>query len=297
MVFMETEINQLNAVLQSHVAPITYTVDSFANGVAFGQHRLELGLDARDFYGLRLTDDNEVIRLRSRYILHKDSPFHKLERNLMRLSKQGILRQAQIYFGVTTDPFLPFEGKFDASMKFLDLFLKYTPGMLTVQTRSPLIVIAMPVLKRLGSHASVTIGIETSDEASVRRYTPGLPRIEERLKAVNALRRFGVEVNLQVSPLIPYGDWKGDAGHFADMLVKHADHIFVKPLTDGSERVERKIRATPLARKLAADRQFYFLRADSANPLITAIEKIAPEKLLVPERKQLKEKQMKMFAA
>ena len=276
---------------------LTYTVDSFANGIAFGQHKLEPGQDPRDYYGLRLRDDSEVIRLRSRYVLHKHNPLHELERNLMRLSSQGVLNRSTIYLGVSTDPFLPFAGKFDASMKFLDLFRRYTPGLLVVQTRSPLVVIALPVFKALGARAAVTIGIETNSDEIVQRYTPGLPRIEERLKTVTALRRFGVEVTLQVSPVLPYGDWRADARPFAELLANHADYVYVRSITDGTDRVERRIRSTTLAKKLAQDRKFHWLRPDTATPLITGIERIAPDKLRLPERKQLGTRQLKMFAA
>jgi DNA repair photolyase len=276
-------------------AVLTYTVDSFANGIAFGQHKLKAGADPRDFYALRLEDDAELVRLRSRYTLNKNNPFCELERHLMRLSNQGVLRSSVIYFGTTTDPFFPFEHKFDASMKFLELFRRYTPGLLVIQTRSPLIVIAMPVLSKLGKHCAVTIGLETNLEESVRRYTPGLPRIEERLKTVNALRKFGIEVTLQASPILPYGDWKNDAARFAETLVEHGDYVYVRSITDGSDRVERKIRATGLAQKLAQDRKFHWLRPDTANMVISAIEKIAPQKLLVPKRSEIVDKQVKLF--
>jgi DNA repair photolyase len=276
---------------------ITYTVDSFADGIAFGQHRLEEGQDPRDFYGLRLKDEADLVRLRSRYVLHRSNPLHELESHLMRLSRQGVLASSVIYLGVSTDPFFPFEGKFDGSMKFLELFQRYTPGLLIVQTRSPLIVIAMPVLKRLGARASVTIGLETPDEEAVRRYTPGFPRVADRLKTATALRRFGVEVSFQVSPVLPYGDWKKDAGKFAEVLNANADRIYVKPLSDGTDRTERAVRNMPLAKRLAEDRRFHWLRPDAASPLITELEKLAPEKLKVPERRHLRERQMKMFAA
>lgn len=274
-----------------------FTVDSFANGIAFGQQRLPEEADPRDYYSLRIRDDSGVVELRSRYMLHKNNPLHELERHLMRLSQQGVLHSSIIYLGTTTDPFFPFEGKFDASMKFLELFQRYTPGLLCVQTRSPLIVIALPVFKKLGKHCSITLGVETSSEEAVRRYTPGLPRISERLKTATALRRFGVEVNLQVNPVLPYGDWRNDAASFAELLVNHGDYIYIRSITDGSERQEQKIRATTLAQKLAKDRKFHWLRPDTAQPLYDAVAALAPEKLKQPERKHLASKQLSMFAA
>ncbi len=278
-------------------ASIIYSVDSFNNGIAFGQHRLPCGEDARDLYSLRISDDLELAPLRSRYALHQTNPLHQLESHLMRLSEQGVLNKATIFFGSYTDPFFPFEGKFDASMRFLEIFQRYTPGHLVVQTRSPLLVIALPVLKRLGKHVSVTLGIETNKEESVLRYTPGLPRIEERLKMATALRRFGIEVNLQVSPVLPYGDWKKDALEFAETLNNHADHIYVKPFLDGSDRRERALKNHGAVQRLAEDRKFHWLRPDAANPLIAALEKIAPEKLKAPNRDHLKDRQMNIFAA
>ncbi|RMG42930.1 MAG: hypothetical protein D6719_05040, partial [Candidatus Dadabacteria bacterium] len=263
---------------------LTFTVDSFANGIAFGRHRSEYQGDPRNYFSLRLRDESELVPLRSRYMLHRDNPLHELERHLMRLSSQGVLRSSHIYLGVTTDPFFPFEHKFDTSMKFLELFLRYTPGMLTVQTRSPLIVIAMPVFNRLGKHCSVTIGIETFREDMVRHYTPGLPSVRERLKTAAALRRFGIETTLQAAPVLPYGDWRADAARFAEVLTEHADYIFLRPLSNGKKECERRLRNTTLAKKLAMDRKFHYLRPNSGEPLRSAIEAIAPEKLKVPDR-------------
>jgi DNA repair photolyase len=294
---MHTQENAGMSKVSSGTSVLTYTVDSFLNGIAFGQHKLEADQDPRDYYSLRIRDDSELVRLRSRYVLHKDNPLAELERQLMRLSTQGVLRSAVIYLGTTTDPFHPFAGKFDASMKFLELFMRYTPGKLIVQTRSPLVVIAMPVFRKLGQRAAVTIGVETPNEDAVARYTPGLPRFEERLKAATALRRFGIPVTLQVSPVLPYGDWRGDASKFAEILVASSDYVYVRSITDGTDRVERQIRATTLAKRLAEDRKFHWLRPDTAVPLLNAVEDLAPEKLKAPNFTKLGNRQLDMFAA
>ena len=277
--------------------PGVFTVDSFANGIAFGQPGSHVGTDPRDTFALCLQDDADLLRLRSRYAVDRDKPLHQLERYLMKLSSKGVLHSSHVFFGTTTDPFHPFDGKFDVSIKFLELFKRYTPGLLTVQTRSPLIVLALPVFAALGKHVSITLGVETPDEQAVRRYTPGLPRVDERLKTAAALRRFGIEVTLQVGPVLPYGDWKADAAPFAKLLADHADYIFVSPFTDGSEAAERKVRNSSVAKRIAEDRKFHWLRTDAANPLITELEHIAPEKLRVPDRSQLQSKQLSIFAA
>lgn len=288
-----------NEVFEKHSSSrlITYTVDSYDNGIAFGQHRCNDQSVLFNTFPLKLEDTCSYARPRTRYPLTKDKPLAQLERYLMRLSERGILHSAHIILGASTDPFHPFEGKFDSSIKFLELFKRYTPGLLTVQTRSPLIVIALPIFSALGKHVSITLGLETNDEYAVRRYTPGLPRVAERLKTAMALRRFGVEVNLQVAPLLPYGDWLNGADDFARLLIDHADHVTVDALTGAYKPFSRAARACQISKKLAEDRKFHWLRQDAARPLIEALQSHAPEKLEQPERKQLKSRQMSIFAA
>lgn len=273
------------------------TIDTFKGGIAFGQHRLEPGSDPRDHYHLRLQSESDLLKLRSRYSLHKEHIEARLESHLSRLSRQGVLRRASIFFGVNSDPFFPFEGKFDSSMKLLKLFEKYVPGKLYIQTRSPLVVIGMPVLRKLGANVGVAFGVETCCEDSARRYTPFLPKIEERLKAMNALRSFGIEVTAQATPLLPYGDWRSDAPAFAELLARHADYVYVRPLLVRSEDGSTQIRSSPVAKLLADDRKFHWLRHDSANPLLTALESIAAHKLKIPPQTHLASKQVRMFAA
>ena len=274
-----------------------YTVDSFAHGISFGKQTVSMGEDdPRDALSLRIPDDNSVIKLRSRYVLHKHNPLHQLELGLIKLSRKGKLSSAVIYLGTLSDPFFPFEGKFDASMKFLELFQRYTPGLLKVQTRSPLIVLAMPVLKKLGKHAAVTIGIETSDEYMAHRYTPGLPKISERLQAARALKRFGVEVTAQVSPLLPYGDWRKDTLDFAHKLDDVSNYIHLQGIVEDQTTREAKIRSSRIARRLATDRKFHWLRPDASEPLRKELQSLCPDKLELPKRAHLEKRQLGLFA-
>ncbi len=273
------------------------SVDSFCNGIAIAEESLSSTRDPRDVFRLRVPEEENLLKLHSRYALDGKNPNAELQKRLMRLSERGLLQRSEVFFGVQTDPFLPFEGKFDASMKFLELFHRYRPGMIHIQTRSPLIVIALPALKKFGQHCSVTIGIETPDEKIAKKFTPNLPRVEERLKTARALRRFGIEVNIQVCPVLPYGDWRNDAEKFASILADNADNVFVRPFSSGSQEDEKRIRKTRLGKLLAQQREFYYLRPDAALPLQLALERVAPGKLNIPERKHMGKKQMEIFAA
>ena len=281
-----------------------YTVDVVegASGLvlALSFKKMKNDENIMDNHWLRLPNEFEVTALRSRYSTEAENPLHQLENHLIRLSQAGELGRSEIIFGYQSDPFHPFAGKFDFSIKALELFTRYIPGHLTVQTRSPLLVIALPVLKRLGKKVSVSIGIETPDEKSVARYTPGLPRVEERLKLATALRRFEVPVSIQVAPVLPYGDWKNDAACFAKALCEISDHIFILPFNTMAEQVgisSRAIKNHGTVVRLAEDRKFHWLRADSATPLISAIEAIDKKKLIMPLRSVVQDRQLSMFAA
>jgi hypothetical protein len=274
---------------EQHDIPIL-VVDSYARGISIGrvgvgEHNYQLQIEGNLKAGPGA--------LRSRYVMQAGEPLRDLERNLSKLSSRGELRRTTVVFGVTTDPFHPFDEKFATSMRFLELFERYAPGKLIIQTRSPLIVIGLPVLKRMRDNTYVQIGLETPLEDVRVRYTPELPTVSERWKTIRALKRFGFKVGAQVGPILPYGDWRTDAREFSEELAKEADFISVHSISDlaGGGRP-----AGALATKLAADRQFFWLRRDTSQPLIDALASTAPEKLFHPAELEIPDRQMVLFA-
>lgn len=274
--------------VRSSACPIL-VVDSYARGISIGK------IDPAG-KGLELQVDEErkenPMLLRSRYVMRNGEPLLDLERHLERLSARGELRRTTVVFGVTTDPFHPFDEKFATSMKFLEIFERFQPGRLVIQTRSPLVVIGLPILKKVRSTTCITIGLETPRDEIRLRYTPDLPSVTERWKTVRALKRFGLKVGIQVSPMLPYGDWRTDAGTFADELCEEADYIAIKSIAQGSKGARP---SNLIARKLTADRQFFWLRHDTHRPLEEAIRQRAPEKLLHPAGVEMPNPQMALF--
>jgi DNA repair photolyase len=282
--------NQRLSARAGRVSEPLLVVDSYAKGLSIGK------TSQVQESGLLLQVEGEkgtTIPLRSRYVMHNGEPLKDLERHLERLSVRGELRRTTVVFGVTTDPFHPFDEKFATSMRFLELFERFVPGRLVIQTRSPLVVIGLPVLKKMKAATSVMIGLETPLEEVRARYTPDLPSVDERLKTVRALRRFGLKVGIQVAPILPYGDWRRDAEPFAELLNQSADYVVVRSVVQASGASRP---TTALARRLAADRQFFCLRQDSHRPLLEALCGVAEEKLVHPAEQELGEKQMRLFA-
>jgi hypothetical protein len=277
-------------------ARIVYSIDSYLDGISINKHRIRSN-DLTWEFPLAIEEDSAMLSGERFEFSRGLQPFHELEVQLARLSRQGVLRESVFYLGVNTDPFHPFDQKFDASMKLLELLAKYQPGMVFIQTRSPLLVIAMPQLAKLGLHCAVNVPIETTDERVRRFYTPTLPTIEERMSMIIALRRFGIEVNVQAGPLLPYGDWRTDANAMAKELVKVANRVQPIGFSDGSEQREQELRGSTIVKRLANDRKFHWLREDASEPLRAAIAALDSEKLLPVMRPQLQSAQLGFFAA
>lgn len=265
-------------------------VDSHAHGISLG------GTTSTSTEGVELVlheGDRSPTRLRSRYVAHKGEALADLERHLQKLSQKGELRRTTIVFGVGHDPFHPFDEKFAVSMRFLEMFERYVPGRLVIQTRSPLLVIGMPVLKKVRAVTSILLGIETPHQDIAARYTPHLPTVEERFKTVRALRRFGLHVGIQVGPILPYGDWRKDASAFATKLCAEADFLVIRSVAQMCERARP---TSTVARMLAAERSFFWLRQDSHVPLTEAVKAIDETKLFHPSSLEAREPQLPLFS-
>ena len=108
--------------------------------------------------------------------------------------------------GCNEDPFFPFEGKFEASLKALELIALAKPKRIIIQTRSPLAVLALPLIKSLGERVVVRIAFEAASDAIQSTHFPELPRISERMKFARALIALGVRTELQLSPIVGQSD-------------------------------------------------------------------------------------------
>ena len=220
-----------------------------------------------------------------------------VENVLKTLSQSGELRSTVFYLGHRSDPFIPFNGKFDMMQSFLRLFKRYMPGRLFIKTRSPVVVCVLPDLQALGPRVSIVVPIETDVDELAKKYTPNFPRPTERFKMARVLSNFGIEVVARVSPVLPYGSWKRDAKRFAQNLISHVDYIQIFPLSDGSINSEKRLRKTELVQKLSADSKYQWLRPDAAEPLIKSIEMLAPQKLQEPLMAYKDGEQIGLFAA
>jgi DNA repair photolyase len=306
----------------SSAADVIYCVNTYPNGITLSVHsnlpaagkaaqpaeqtegatstaqRQKSGekFAAQQFH-LRVRDTRDYQLPAGKYFLHRENYAAALEMHFSQLHKDGRLNSTAVYFGTTTDPFLSLHKKFDVTMACIALLERYVPGQVIFQTRSPMIISVLPALKALGERCVVAMPVETISEKAMSRYLPGKPRIGERLIAADGLRRQGIRVNLQASPILPYGDAKRDAWDFAEILERHADYITFGCLASGSEADEKQLKNLPIAQRLSADRQFFWLRPQCYQYVYQALKTLAPEKLMLPVKKPHSPGQLNLFAA
>lgn len=274
------------------------TIDSYANGLSMSRRSYSDRPDSSTWQDLLgLDSEPRQTGLKSRYALGREQSRQELENQFRGLALRGVLQRSVVVMGVETDPFHPFDSKFNASMTLLELLGRYSPGRVIIQTRSPLIVIGLPILKALRCALSVSVGIETSSEEEARKWTPDLPQVEDRVKLMKSLKRFGIHTGAHVSPLLPYGDWERDSGKFADLLVENSDYVLVRSLESQVQRHGRGSFEARVARKLADSRRFHWLRNDAAKPLLQALEQRSASGGLIiePDLAEMPEKQLRLF--
>lgn len=298
-------------------ARIVICINSYANGITVSVHQngdIAAGKGAAGFgesgrsistsengfhpneFSLRLRDTRDYRLPTGKYFLYKEDFVEKLERRMSQLHADGLLPSSLFIFGTVNDPFSSFHKKLSMNMRCLDLFEQYKPN-LVVQTRSPMVIAALPTLRLLRDKAVVVIPVESKLESSIARYTPGQPKISQRLIAADGLRRQGVRVNLSASPLLPFGSTQGSAWEFAEMLSAHSDYVTFGSLSGGRLHEEAQLKNIPLARKLVADSQYQFLRPQSYVDLYLAAKAICPEKLVLPQAVSEQPAQLSLFAA
>lgn len=116
-----------------------------------------------------------------------------------RLSAEGIV------IGTATDPYQPAERRFRLTRGILEVLTAYEGLSVTVITKSPLITRDIDLLVRLGvlGRLTVHLTITTSDRDLARRIEPRAPTPEARLRALARLREAGVDVGVNIMPIMP----------------------------------------------------------------------------------------------
>jgi DNA repair photolyase len=126
--------------------------------------------------------------------------------NALELARRQAPRMAgkAVYISSVTDPYLPVERSLCLTRGVLEQLAAYQPRLL-IQTRGPLVVRDIDVLKRFHS-VRVNVSIPTDDEAVRLAFEPKAPPLERRWQALEDLKASGLPVGVCVTPMLPLRD-------------------------------------------------------------------------------------------
>jgi DNA repair photolyase len=141
-----------------------------------------------------------------RRVFVKQNAAEALRRILRRTSpRYQALREEGVVIGTATDPYQPAERRFRVTRGILEAIAEH-PGMpVSIITKSPLVTRDVDVLARIAARAEVTVHVSliTIDRELARRIEPRAPTPESRLRAVARLAEAGIDVGVNVMPVLP----------------------------------------------------------------------------------------------
>jgi DNA repair photolyase len=109
-----------------------------------------------------------------------------------------------LYLSSVTDPYVPAERSVGLTRGILEALVPHQPRLL-VQTRGPLVVRDIDILKRFAS-LRVNMTIPTDDEEVKAAFEPKASPLERRWRALADLVAEGIPVGVCVTPMLPLRD-------------------------------------------------------------------------------------------
>jgi DNA repair photolyase len=140
-----------------------------------------------------------------RRIMVKRDASTLVRRALRRPATLAGLRNDGVVIGTATDPYQPAERRFRVTRSVLEVLADHDGLRVTIITKSPLVTRDIDLLERIHrrSRLSVHVSLITIDRELARRLEPRAPTPEARLRGIARLREHGIEVGVNVMPVLP----------------------------------------------------------------------------------------------
>lgn len=118
-----------------------------------------------------------------------------------KVNKNQIKKGQTVLFSSVTDPYNPFEHKYQATRKALSQLIG-TDSHVEILTKSSLVIRDIDILKKF-SDISVGISMNTLDDSFRKKTEPGASSISQRLEALKELKNNDISTYLFISPIFP----------------------------------------------------------------------------------------------
>lgn len=125
----------------------------------------------------------------------------------------------RVWVSGVCDPYQPLEEKYKLTRQCLHL-LAENSWPVTIQTRSPLVLRDLDILKEMPD-LEAGLSITTADDAIRKLFEPKAPPISERISALDELHKAGIKTYAMVAPMLP------GAENLAEMLKGKIDYLLI----------------------------------------------------------------------
>lgn len=187
----------------------------------------------------------------------------KLRNELRRLDAKGQLATTAIFMSSATDPYQGAERQWRLSRACLDAFLEWPPGLLVLQTRAPLVAQDFDRLAALGDRCWLNFTLESDLESVRKAVTPRCPSIDQRLRTLQQARAVGLQVQITVSPCLPYSA----VDTFGALLVRHGHRVVVDTYVSGDGNGGKRTATTAIPTLYTTQQWGNWRAEDAANAL------------------------------
>ena len=146
--------------------------------------------------------------------------FTTFKSNAAELLRRELRPDQIIYCSPLVDPYQPAEAEARMMPAILEAVASAPPRMFVVQTRGPLVLRDIDLLRRI--HARVSFSLTTDREDVRRLYEPLCATIAERLATIDALREAGIETFATLAPILPC-----DPETLIALAIEHTDRPII----------------------------------------------------------------------
>lgn len=142
--------------------------------------------------------------------------------DLLKKFRKKDLKNKTIYISSVTDPYQPIEKELELTRNLLEELLKYHQPKIVIQTRSPLVMRDIDLLKQF-EFAQVNMTITTDSEKVRKVFEPYCPSNKVRLEAIQKIHEADIKTCITLTPLLPVED----ADEFAQNLLNTGIQNFI----------------------------------------------------------------------
>jgi DNA repair photolyase len=175
------------------------------------------------------------------------------------------LNGKKLYMASVTDPYQSAEREMGVTRGILEaLHEKHSNFTLVIQTRGPLIVRDLELLRAMMAHSRIQVNFSiTTDSDDLRkRFEPTCPSIEARFHAVEELCQAGIPTAVTVTPMLPLKDPKAFAVRLGELELSSV----VIQCFHADQNDRKLVRGTPnqaleVMRQLGVTRQMLYAQS------------------------------------